>query len=431
MQMLERMVCGLSLALALACGRTAQGPVKNAGAAADPDHTVVKTPSRAAAGPAPVSTTAVATPAQLAASARHAIAGDRRFLGVWVEPGAIALVAKDPSRATLEKVTRDSVRAMHEIGATTIILAYPEQSGVFYYPSAIEFHDRDLKRIVKGADCPFDVYGTVLDEADRLGLHVFLGLGRSGDTPLLWEFDKPGWAERNQRASEIARRVAAELHQRYSRHRSFHGWYLTHEMDDLAKASAYYDPVADGCHKLSPEKPVLAAPAGTPIITTELLARSKVDIFAYQDAVGAGYVPYKNTYNPERRLALLNDAYRRYAQWHAGTRKRIWSDLEVWEMDGTQGYTGAFAASFARVKRQIELEAPHVEMLTLYAWHGYMQDPKSTAEKPNPKARALFTAYREWLDKISSCQRAGGSIRYSSTWNDSRQSNPLRCPGSG
>ncbi len=397
MQMLQRIVWGLALAMALGCGKTSKVPVNDAAATVPSDHTVVNTPSQAAAAPAPVSTTAIATPVQLAASARHAVADDRRFHGVWVEPGAIALVAKDPSRPTLEKVTRESVRAMHEIGATTIILAYAEQNGVFYYPSAIEYHDRDLKRTVKGADCPFDVYGTVLDEADRLGLHVFLGLGRSGDTLLLWEFDKPGWDERNQRASEIGRRVAAELHQRYSRHRSFHGWYLTHEMNDLAKASAYYDPVADDCHKLSPEKPVLAAPAGTPIITKELLARSKVDIFAYQDAVGAGYVPYIYTYTPERRLALLNDAYRQYAQWHAGTGKRIWSDLEIWEMDGTQGYSGAFAASFERVKRQMELEAPHVEMLTLYAWHGYMQDPKSTAEKPNPKARALFTAYRALL----------------------------------
>src|SRR5262249_25533253 len=152
----------------------------------------------------------------------------------------------------------------------------------------------------------------------------------------------------------------------------------------------------------------------------ESLARSKVDIFAYQDAVGAGYVPYVNTYTPERRLASLNELYRQYAQWHTGTGKRIWSDLEIWEMDGTKGYSGAFPASCERVKRQLELEAPHVEMLTLYAWHGYMQDPRSTHEKPNLKAQALFTAYREWLDKLSSRQRAGGGIRYAT----SKASNP-------
>jgi hypothetical protein len=66
-------------------------------------------------------------------------------------------------------------------------------------------------------------------------------------------------------------------------------------------------------------------------------------------------------------------------------------------MDGTKGYSGAYPPAFERIKRQMELEAPHVEMLTLYAWHGYVQDPRNTAEKPNPKAQAVFTAYCKWI----------------------------------
>jgi len=228
-------------------------------------------------------------------------------------------------------------------------------------------------------------------------MQVLLGLGRSGDTYLLWEFEKPDWVQRNQQALDVAGRIAAELHARYGRRKSFGGWYLTHEMNDLAKSSAYYDPLAECCHKLAPGKPVLVAPAGTPIITKEQLVKSKVDIFAYQDAVGTGYVPNQYTYKPERRLAMLTDVYRQYAEWHEGTGKKIWSDFEAWEMDGTKGYSGAYPATFDRVKRQMELEAPYVEMLTLYAWHGYVQDPRNTSEKPNSKARALFTQYYQWI----------------------------------
>jgi hypothetical protein len=94
---------------------------------------------------------------------------------------------------------------------------------------------------------------------------------------------------------------------------------------------------------------------------------------------------------------MLKDAYRQYAQWHAETGKRIWSDMEIWEMDGTKEYSGAYPASFERVKQQIEIEFPHVEMLTCYAWHGYMQCPESTAETPNPKGRKLFNAYLRWV----------------------------------
>lgn len=286
----------------------------------------------------------------------------------------------------------------------TLILAYAEYHGTFFYPSAIEFYDQDVQRIVKDADCPFDVYGTVLEEADRLNMQVILGLGCGGDTPLLWEFDKPGWSERNKRAIELTKEVAKYLERRFGRHPSFTGWYLTHEMDDLARASAYYDPLVEFCHSLGTLKPVLVAPAGTPIITKELLAKSKVDIFAYQDAVGGGYVPYENTYDPEKRIAMLDTVYAQYALWHAETGKQIWSVLEFWEMDGTQGYSGAYPAAFERVKRQMEIEAPHVEMLTGYAWHGYMQSPNVSAEKPNPKARELFDAYRQ-------CNGAWGLFR--------------------
>ncbi len=326
-------------------------------------------------------------------------AAESRLRGMWIEPAAISMVASDASSQTLERCTRESVQAMKSVGVTTLILAYAEYNGTFFYPSAIEFFDQDIRRIVKGADCPFDVYGTILTEADRLGMQVFLGLGRGGDTPLLWDFDKPGWHERNEKAIALGKRIASDLATEFGRHPSFGGWYLTHEMNDLSRASVYYDPLAEFCHSLSPRKPVLVAPAGTPIITKESLMKSKVDIFAYQDAVGAGYVPYKNTYDPDKRIAMLGKTYAQYARWHAETGKRIWSDLEVWEMNGKQGYSGAYPAAFERVKRQIEIEAPHVEMLTGYAWHGYLQSPNASAERPIPKARELFEAYRKRIDR--------------------------------
>ncbi len=323
-------------------------------------------------------------------------AAEPRLRGMWIEPAAIAMVAKDPSTQTLERCTRESIQTMKSLGVTTLILAYAEYNGTFFYPSEIEFYDQDIQRNVQGSDCPFDVYGVVLDEADRLGMQVFLGLGRGGDTKLLWEFDKSDWKQRNEAAIEVGTRVARELDKTFGRHPSFAGWYLTHEMNDLSRASAYYDPLAEFCHSLAPRRPVLAAPSGTPVVTKELLAKSKVDIFAYQDAVGAGYVPYKYTYKPEERMATLDEIYSRYARWHVDSGKRFWSDLEILEMDGKQGYSAAYPATFERVKRQIEIEAKHVEMLTGYAWHGYMQSPNASAEKPIPKARALFEAYRKF-----------------------------------
>jgi hypothetical protein len=318
--------------------------------------------------------------------------------GVWIEPFAALRASEGADAATIERNIRASVDAMKRLGMNVLVIAYVEYHGTFFYPSHIEFFDRDAKRLSRGKDCPFDVVGTILSQADKNGMHVFLGIGRGGDTHLLWEFEKEGWHERNAEAIALGKRVAKELWERYGHRPSFYGWYFTHEMNDLAKASAYYNPLADYCHSLSPDKPVLVAPAGTPIIDRKSLSESRVDIFAYQDAVGAGYVPYRYTFNPEKRMAVLDDIFARYKDWHAGTRKHLWSDLEIWEMDGSQGYGGAYPAPFSRVKKQIEIESRFVEMLTGYAYFGFMQPPVRNGPRAVPRrAVRLFEEYVAYL----------------------------------
>jgi hypothetical protein len=322
------------------------------------------------------------------------------FQGAWIEPMAVLPVCAGKDAKETERNLRDSVDAMHRLGMTTLIITYVEYQGTFSYPSQIAFYDRDMKRMSYGKNCPLDIVGIVLSQADLHGMHVILGLGRSGDTPLLWEFEKPDWQERCTAAISTSEHVAQELWQRYGSHSSFYGWYLTHEMNDLAKASAYYDPVADFCHSLSPDKPVLVAPAGTPIMDRETLRASHVDIFAFQDAVGSGYIPNKNTFHPENRIAMLDTIYSRYRGWLAGTDKHLWADLEVWEMDGSQGYAGSYPASFDRVLRQIEIEKGYVEMLTAYAYHGYLHAPGSRGPAADRRADLLFQKYVAYLSRL-------------------------------
>jgi hypothetical protein len=289
------------------------------------------------------------------------------------------------------------LRALAEIQVRAVIFTYVEYHGTFFYPSRLSFYDRDVKKDASGMAFPFDVVGTLLDEADRLGLHVFLGLGRSGDTMLLWEFDKPDWKDRCDTAIGIAKRVAGELWERYGKHPSLYGWYLTHEMVDLARSSAYYDPIADYCHTLAPEKPLIAAPAGKPIYDTATLKKSHVDIFAYQDAVGAGYVPYKYTYKPEKRIKTLDSLYKQYKELHKGARKHFWSDLEIWEMDGTKGYGGAYPPPFSRVRRQIEIEARYVEWITGYECTGFLDPPGRKKPLQDERAARLYRDYAAYV----------------------------------
>jgi hypothetical protein len=123
------------------------------------------------------------------------------------------------------------------------------------------------------------------------------------------------------------------------------------------------------------------------------------DIFAYQDAVGTGYVPYEYTYDPERRLAVLDQVYADYERRHRGTRKHLWSDLEIWEMAGPK-YENAYPPPWGRVARQLAIESKHVEMVTAYEFLGFMEAPGSRLRLEDRRAEGLYRDYEAYLAGI-------------------------------
>jgi hypothetical protein len=171
-------------------------------------------------------------------------------------------------------------------------------------------------------------------------------------------------------------------------------------MNDLAQASAYYDPLADFCHAFAPDKPVLVAPAGTPILSPEVLRRSHVDIFAYQDAVGPGYQDYRYTLDPEVRLADLDAVYGHYRDVHEGTRKHLWTDLEIWRANPATGYVPFLPAPMEQVQRQLAIESRYVEMITGYEFFSMMGSPDSTLRLGGAEAVRLYREYEDYYREI-------------------------------
>jgi hypothetical protein len=313
--------------------------------------------------------------------------------GGWLDLLGLLRSVYPRNRDATEQDLRNAVDSMHHLGTDAVIITYVEFQGHFFYPTRLRFYDRDMQRDAGGTWLAYDAVEAILSQADRHGMHVFLGLGRGGDMALMASGVKD--PRRLQDGIEISRKVAAELWERYHRHPSLYGWYLTHEMNDLASASAYYDPVADFCHSLSPDKPVLVAPDGTPATSCETLAASHVDIFAYQDAVGAGYVPYEYTYNPERRIASLDQVYDDYERRHQGTGKHLWADLEIWAMAGPE-YGNSYPPPWSRVARQLAIESRYVEMVTAYEFLGFMEAPGSSLKLEDRRAESLYREYETY-----------------------------------
>ncbi|REJ72447.1 MAG: DUF4434 domain-containing protein [Planctomycetota bacterium] len=313
----------------------------------------------------------------------------------FLDPGALIHGIYPGKRPVTEDDVRAELDALHELGIDTIVITYVEYIhntwGAFYESSIDELtaHPNLLK---------FDLVDVVLSQADKNDQQVLLGIGR-GDDPFLTYTgcDDP---DRLEPALDLAKRVIRELHEKYAtRYESFGGWYLTHECRDIAYASRYYNPLAELCHELTPGKPVMIAPDGAPKADADSIAACKADIFAYQDAVGAGFVPppqEKYSYDPEVRLKGLAEVFERYAAWHAeNPEKRIWATVELWQMDGPE-YTAAFPAEWFRVRRQLEAVTPHVEGIIFYECGGFLESPESEVESGGPAAVRLFNAYRAW-----------------------------------
>jgi hypothetical protein len=217
-----------------------------------------------------------------------------------------------------------------------------------------------------------DVLEMMLSLADQQGMHVYLG---SLQTAVEWSGGSEFHALRTYN-----QRVAAEIVQRYGRHRSLAGWYFTQELwMNWAKryGANYYgttllaDWVAD-MRRLDPAKlttvtvvvkktgwggmPGLSA-AELEILMTGFLETTKVDILMPQDGIGAG----------EGGPALddLSSYFR--AMWQAmraaraaGTNTALWSTIETFTADENLNNEHFPPAAISRIQRQINEVRPYV-----------------------------------------------------------------------
>lgn len=307
----------------------------------------------------------------------------------WLEPAAIASDGYEHKRPIEESDLRAMISSLNDIGIRCLIVAYPEMvyaSRGAFYPSE-QYADRPR-------DPTFDVIGTILGAAEDNGQKVILGLGRGPDLYLTWD----AWESPQRLATgiQVSKATADELWKLYGKSPAFYGWYLSHEANDIARASKhYYNPVIKHLRKLAAEKPVLISPSGTPEISAEILEQCDADIISYQDAVGPGYIPYTYTWNPERRLKMLPEVYAEYAKVHRQARQQLWSTVEFWEMAGPN-YGRAYPANFERVQRQILTECSYVNVLTAYAALGFLEHPDSTVALGGRRAQRLYTDYRTY-----------------------------------
>lgn len=323
------------------------------------------------------------------------------FIGIDHWHDAEGARFQDDIRALTEDHWRQMVRDMAAIGIDTLVFQQCVCSrdgwgqGKAYYRS----RRRPLFAWIKG-----DTFGAVVDEATRLGMRIFYGIG---------DMFSPEPYRHTQEVLQDALGIAGELLELYGALPSFGGWYWTWE---YSPSSA---PGRDSMRIIVPrvralhDCPIMIAPNADRGMSATLLQDIDVDIIAYQDTVGLGVCPdifgrhgRANRAKSLERLPFMYAALK-YAHdgwqpadavkpsyWYHYNRLRgrtaLWNDLEIWEFDHRRGL---LPTELSRVVSQLDLTAPYVEKQIIYQYPGLMCHPDHPAKVGGERAVTLYEGY--------------------------------------
>ena len=301
------------------------------------------------------------------------------------------------------KTPNDWMKEYLRISATSNHCAQPTNNQEYF--KAYSYWDINRCREV----IPFNVVEKVLEEAERLNMHVIVGLGRSGDKKMVEHItgtdegpDRLGRdiSERKDDNITMMKRKARELWHDYGKYRSFYGWYITHETNVLLDiVPQVYDPIAGYLKDtVVPAKPVMVAPGGIKNLASAsvrndlklAIQNSEVDIFSYQDRVGANWSETGLCYWPNgdvnstscNRLNTVATYYKHLNAIHEAANnnqtpnlKHLWVDMEGWRQK--QANHKYYPATDTTILSQIDDESDYVSQIGFFDIGNMLQDPDS------------------------------------------------------
>lgn len=282
-------------------------------------------------------------------------------------------------------------------GIRTIVIAYSEYQNKKYFHQASAAIP-NAENVIPS----FDFLDFTLSSAQTLGMNVIVGLNKGGEENLFVtvneQLQRPGQLARptSDLPQETKNKVSAvrngqtqlakDLWTKYGyRYRSFYGFYLAHESNCFDQISELnYNPLATEIRKFMPldkvikiSPPIISRSCGSTEPMNQQIAASKADVISYQDGVGAGFVSTngypEKTFNYQRSINGLTALYTEKAQWHNGSNRHIWANIEIWryiqhpEVPLANDYSqkDSFSAPLSELRSQIELAQPHTGQLMI------------------------------------------------------------------
>ncbi len=271
---------------------------------------------------------------------------------------------------------------MQSIGIDTAVLLATALRGDSYFPF-------DGFKTPSHLACPHPI-GILLNEADRLGMQLYLGVGFYGSSDSVGNSTDPAVVETALRAMDT-------LYALYSAHPSFVGWYIADEwciwdhFDE--RFITYINTITAKARALCPTHKVIVAPFGTHCLQAdevfiEQLSRIKADVIAYQDEIGVKKMPLREL---SARFAALRRAH------DAANGPALWVDTEIFTFEGDVYRSALLPAPPERLKAQLDAVSAYVDKILVYTYQGLMSRKGSKAALGGDAAERLYEEYQRLL----------------------------------
>ena len=310
------------------------------------------------------------------------------IVGSWFEFEHHNQVGAKHWNKDLPKFTKEQWKSlifeMHEIGLEYLVMLSVAYEGKTYYPSNLqERHDFVCE----------DPMEAVLSAADECGIKFFI----SNDYWDNWRAVEKAMKEDS--IWRLREKGMEEVAEKYSHHKSFYGWYYPNESElhpmFSELAVEYINRSSQFAHSLTPKALTMVAPYGTQYIKMNddyirQLENLDIDIIAYQDEVGVQKI------KAGEAGKHFEDLYKMHTK--AG-RARLWADVEIFDFEAEIYHSGAIAAPFERVLKQLADVSPFVEHTLVYQYQGMMNKPGTTAYAGHKSSEKLYSDYVQWLNK--------------------------------
>lgn len=294
--------------------------------------------------------------------------------------------------AEIKKMTdadwRQLVRGMHRIGMNIIVIQEVFRNQVYNYEDSLIAQNGYKGRAYYPSKlfpgrmpiAARDPINAILSEADKLGMHVFLGVGMYA------------WFDYSPASLAWHEKVARELWQFYGHHTSFYGWYISEEGDGSLGDSTHRNQMVNFfkhftpyVHHMAPDKPVMLATNCYHLRgaeSTYLKLLPNVDIlcpFAF-DRMPEG------DETGEQAAALLDKLTK-------GTGTHLWLDMEVFVFD-KEG--GLIPRPISGVSSDLH-KYTNFEEILCYQYPGLLTAPTASVKLGGEPAVRLYLDYEKYL----------------------------------